>query len=103
MSSLGGLPSERDTAAMIELYAAEQDWTGIGEEDTADLSAAESTDSHHVDILQVKILPTMNQLQLLLRDRAGGRIYTAIISTLRVEDGDQTTRPNPFRQARHDL
>jgi hypothetical protein len=45
-----------------------------------------------VDLLQAKLLPKMNQLQLLLRDRNGGRMYTAVLPLLRVEDGDQTAR-----------
>jgi hypothetical protein len=32
----------------------------------------------------------MSQLQLLLRDRSGGRMYTATIPLVRVEDGDET-------------
>jgi hypothetical protein len=43
-----------------------------------------------VDLLQAKLLPNMSQLQLLLRDRSGGRMYTATIPLVRVEDGDET-------------
>lgn len=43
-----------------------------------------------VDILQVKLLPAMSQMQLLLRDRDGERLYTATVPLLRIEDGDET-------------
>lgn len=43
-----------------------------------------------VDILQVKLLPAMSQMQLLLRDRDGERLYTATVPLLRIEDGDTT-------------
>ena len=43
-----------------------------------------------VDVMQAKLLPNMNQLQLLLRDRDRARLYTATVPLIRVEDGDET-------------
>lgn len=88
------MPGEHNIAAVTDMlreYQRSMAATDIGKHsaglDASDLGLGTVA---AVDILQAKLLPSMSQMQLLLRDRDGERLYTAIVPLLRIEDGDTT-------------